>query len=102
MRFFPNFILYPIIKTIPLQKTIIPGEAIRKLRHLKGFKQIAAAKKLGISQQAYSKLERNTNLGHHKIYEIIKAFECGNGDFERMNGYPPRKYEYDLNNCKAA
>ncbi|MEJ7625413.1 MAG: helix-turn-helix transcriptional regulator [Ferruginibacter sp.] len=44
-----------------------PGEAIRKLRHCKGLMQKAAADKIGVSQQAYSKLERSDNesLGMH-------------------------------------
>ncbi len=67
----------------------IPGEAIRKMRHYKGFKQQYAGEKLGIGQQAYSKMEKCSHVKPHKIHQAIKAFGCSNEDFEKLNGYPP-------------
>jgi transcriptional regulator with XRE-family HTH domain len=67
----------------------IPGEAIRKMRHYKGFKQSVAGEKLGTSQQAYSKMEKSTHVKPHKVHQAIKAFGCSNADFEKLNGYPP-------------
>ena len=67
----------------------VPGEAIRKLCHYKGFKQSYASKKIGISQQAYSKLEKSENVNALKLHQAIKAFEYTSEDFEKLNGYPP-------------
>lgn len=67
----------------------IPGEAIRKLRHYKGFKQHVAGEKLGIGQQAYSKMENSTHVKPHKIHKAMEAFGCSPEDFEKINGYPP-------------
>ncbi|HSN60012.1 MAG TPA: helix-turn-helix transcriptional regulator [Ferruginibacter sp.] len=67
----------------------IPGEAIRKLRHYKGFKQYHAGEKIGISQQAYSKMVKSAHVKPHKIHQAIKAFGCSIEDFEQLNGYPP-------------
>ena len=76
----------------------IPGEAIRKLRHYKGFKQCHAGEKIGISQQAYSKMEISVDVKPHKIHQAIKAFGCSNEDFEKLNGYPPPKEIYIATN----
>lgn len=43
---------------------------------------------MGISQQAYLKLEKDDNVKPHKINQAIKAFGCNNEDFEKLNGYP--------------
>ena len=67
----------------------IPGEGIRKMRHYKGFKQQYAGEKIGISQQAYSKLEKSNDVKPYKINQAIRAFGCSNEDFEKLNGYPP-------------
>lgn len=66
----------------------IPGEAIRKLRHLKGYMQKVAADKMGITQQAYSKLELSESIKPKKVWKILSAFDCTGHDFEKMNGYP--------------
>jgi len=71
----------------------IPGEAIRKMRHYKGFKQHHAGEKLGIGQQAYSKMEKSADVKPHKIHKAIKAFGCSNEDFEKLNGYSPPQNE---------
>ncbi len=50
------------------------GEKIRKIRDLKGFSQEYMASKLGFSQRAYSKMERNeTKLDWKKITDISKV-----------------------------
>lgn len=67
----------------------IPGDAIRKLRQYKGFKQQHAGEKIGISQKAYSKLEKSNDVKPHKINQTIKAFGCSNEEFEKLNGYTP-------------
>ena len=44
------------------EKSVIPGEMLRRLRSSKGVKQSVLAKKMGITQQAYSKLESAKNI----------------------------------------
>lgn len=52
------------------------GEKIRQIRDLKGFTQEYISDKLGISQRAYSKIERNEiKIDWEKITEISKVFE---------------------------
>jgi transcriptional regulator with XRE-family HTH domain len=52
------------------------GEKIRQIRDLKGFSQEYISDKLGISQRAYSKIERNEiKIDWEKITEISKVFE---------------------------
>ena len=52
------------------------GETIRQIRDLKGFSQEYISDKLGISQRAYSKIERNEiKIDWKKISEISKIFE---------------------------
>jgi transcriptional regulator with XRE-family HTH domain len=52
------------------------GEKIRQIRDLKGLSQEYISDKLGISQRAYSKIERNEiKIDWEKITEISKIFE---------------------------
>jgi transcriptional regulator with XRE-family HTH domain len=52
------------------------GLKIRQIRELKGFSQDYLATQLGISQRAYSKLERDEiKLDWDKISAISKVFE---------------------------
>jgi transcriptional regulator with XRE-family HTH domain len=52
------------------------GEKIRQIRDLKGLSQEYISGKLGISQRAYSKIERNEiKIDWEKITEISKIFE---------------------------
>ena len=52
------------------------GEKIRQIRDLKGLSQEYLSDKLGISQRAYSKIERNEiKIDWEKITEISKVFE---------------------------
>jgi transcriptional regulator with XRE-family HTH domain len=52
------------------------GGKIRQIRELKGFSQDYVAAQLGISQRAYSKLERDEiKLDWDKITSISKIFE---------------------------
>lgn len=62
---------------------MINGQTLRHLRTLKGLKQKEAAHKLGISQQAYSKLEQSAWLQGEKLHRILKALDCGKGDIEK-------------------
>ncbi len=52
------------------------GENIRQIRELKGFSQEYLADKLGVSQRAYSKIERaETKVDWEKIKDIAVIFE---------------------------
>ena len=65
--------LYLVLKSI-MSKQI--GEKIRQIRDLKGMSQEYLASQLGISQRAYSKIERNEiKIDWDKITEISKVFE---------------------------
>jgi transcriptional regulator with XRE-family HTH domain len=65
--------LFLVLK-ITMPKQI--GEKIRQIRDLKGMSQEYLASQLGISQRAYSKIERNEiKIDWEKITEISKIFE---------------------------
>lgn len=52
------------------------GEKIRQIRDLKGYSQEYISNKLGVSQRAYSKIERNEiKIDWEKITQISKLFE---------------------------
>ncbi len=52
------------------------GEKIRQIRELKGYSQEYLADKLGISQRAYSKIERaEIKINWDKIQDIASIFE---------------------------
>jgi len=63
---------------------MINGETLRRLRNLKGLKQKEAAKKLGISQSAYSRLEKSEWLQGEQLQSILKALECTTADLEKV------------------
>jgi len=62
---------------------MINGQTLRRLRLLKGLKQKEAAKKLGISQSAYSRLEQSVWLQGERFQTILKALECTTADVEK-------------------
>lgn len=69
--------------------TSVSGETIRMLRTLKGMKQTEAAKKLGISQQAYSKMELNNIVSESKLVKILRAFNSSLQDLEHIIKFTP-------------
>ena len=52
------------------------GEKIRLLRVCKGMKQSTVASKLGITQQAYSKIEKSDKISDKKLQEICTVMGC--------------------------
>lgn len=58
------------------------GEIIRKLRSLKGITQKEIARKMKISQQAYSKTERQNNVDHIRFNYIIRLLACTEKELE--------------------
>jgi transcriptional regulator with XRE-family HTH domain len=66
----------------------MPGHIIKRYRELKNFSQKYVATKMGISQNAYSKIENNiTQLTVHHIKDLSRILEVPvidllNDDFE--------------------
>ena len=60
------------------------GELLKKLRMIKGFNQSGIAKKLGVSQQAYSKLEKTNSISEKKLADILKALDCSETELETI------------------
>jgi transcriptional regulator with XRE-family HTH domain len=63
---------------------MITGETLRLLRTLKGIKQANLARELGISQQAYSKLEKCKNINEDKVNNLLMIMECGTEELEEL------------------
>jgi len=51
------------------------GIWIKRLRTTKDLKQTTVARRLGITQQAYSKLENCEEIGDHRLCEVLKAMD---------------------------
>ncbi|MGV3656910.1 MAG: helix-turn-helix domain-containing protein [Chitinophagaceae bacterium] len=66
----------------------MPGHVIKRYRELKNFSQKYVAAQMGISQNAYSKIENNiTQLTVHHVKQLSKILEVPvtdllNDDFE--------------------
>ena len=65
------------------------GEKLRLLRNWKGLPQKQAASLLGISQPAYSKLEKKKVINGEMLQKIKKAFGCTDMDIGRLYKLPP-------------
>lgn len=62
----------------------MPGHIIKHYRELKNYSQKYVASKMGISQNAYSKIENNiTQLTVHHIKELSKILEVPINNFLR-------------------
>lgn len=73
------------------------GQKIRKIRVLKGFSQEYLSNELGISQKAYSKLERDeTKIDWHKIEQISEILDVNPFDLVRFDE------QFIFNNCTYA
>ena len=71
---------------------LVTGDNIRRLRVLKGLKQLDAGKKLGIGQQAYSKIEFSPEISQSKARRILNAFESNEEELGFIiNSTPPPK-----------
>ena len=51
------------------------GIWIKRLRTTKDLKQTTVARRLGITQQAYSKLENCGEISDHRLCEVLKAMD---------------------------
>lgn len=62
----------------------MPGHVIKKYRELRNYSQKYVASKMGMSQNAYSKIENNiTQLTVHHIKELSKILDVTITDFLR-------------------
>lgn len=60
------------------------GKAIKHLRLLKGFSQKGIARKLRISQPAYSKIEKRVNINKEQVIQILKIMECSTDELKNV------------------
>lgn len=58
------------------------GETLRLLRAIKGIKQETIAKKLGISQPAYSKIEKRDCINGWRGEQLLTALNCTRDELE--------------------
>ena len=70
------------------------GESIRKLRTLKSVKQTTIAKKIGMSQQAYSLLEKKSEIPVPTFMRIIKCLNSNMEEYLKVKNFPPQKTDY--------
>jgi transcriptional regulator with XRE-family HTH domain len=66
-----------------------PGKLFKLLRNLREIKQDAAARKLGVKQQAVSKLENSKKISGKKFNEIIAAFNFTQEEIETAKKFLP-------------
>ncbi len=64
------------------------GEKIKHLRMIKGYSQKGIAKKLGFTQQAYSKMEnRQMKIDDARMKEILKAMQCSGEELIKIETF---------------
>jgi transcriptional regulator with XRE-family HTH domain len=63
---------------------MISGEKLRMLRIVKGLKQQFVADRLGITQQAYSKLERKDVISDQVLEKIMLCISCTPEEFNTL------------------
>ena len=60
------------------------GETLRLLRMLKGLKQSTLAHQLGISQPAYSKIEKCNRINEVRWNNILTILNCTDSELENL------------------
>ncbi len=63
------------------------GDILKRLRLLKGFSQKGMAHMLGISQQAYSKIEKMDVVQHHRFTQITQLLCCSEKELQIARMY---------------
>jgi transcriptional regulator with XRE-family HTH domain len=69
----------------------VTGDTIRKLRVLKGINQKTAAYNLGITQQAFSKIEMSAVITENKIASLLKSLSSSEDDLKTVLAFTPHK-----------
>jgi Helix-turn-helix. len=67
------------------------GEFLKKIRLLKGFNQSGVATMLGITQQAYSKMETHARIDEKKFMDIVKKLGCSEVELEVVKNYSEKE-----------
>ena len=77
---------------------MIKGEQLRHLRNMHDLKQIEIARKLGITQQAYSHLEKKKWITGKRFLQILDVFGYTEEELENWikNLPPPPKMSQQL------
>ena len=65
-------------------QNINTGKAIKLLRKMKGISQEQVAKSLAVTQQAYSKIEKQPWLDGRKIDSILAALKSSRKELETI------------------
>lgn len=60
------------------------GSLVKLLRISKNFNQKTASQKLGISQQAYSKLEARQYINKIALLKVLEAFKSSPEEWEKL------------------
>jgi transcriptional regulator with XRE-family HTH domain len=68
---------------------MISGQCLRLLRLMKGIKQETIAKRLGISQPAYSKLENSNKLREERVQKVLNALSSTWEDLKKVSSFTP-------------
>ncbi|HLK29903.1 MAG TPA: helix-turn-helix transcriptional regulator [Puia sp.] len=64
------------------------GEKIKILRMIKNYSQSGIAKKLGITRQAYSKMENEqTKVSEERMQKILKILQCTEEDLKNIETF---------------
>lgn len=71
---------------------IVTGDTIRRLRKIKGIKQADAAKKMGFTQQAYSKIENSQQISTLKLEQLLTAFNSNVQELSVIINFTPPRY----------
>jgi transcriptional regulator with XRE-family HTH domain len=65
------------------------GRTLKKLRLLKNFTQQQIAARLGISQQAYSKLEKQNSVDRERLEKILSLLKSSYKELEDIKNFTP-------------
>jgi transcriptional regulator with XRE-family HTH domain len=60
------------------------GRTLKMLRQFNNLTQQQIAKRLGISQQAYSKLEQHQSIGKKKMDAILNSLNFSRSDLDQI------------------
>jgi transcriptional regulator with XRE-family HTH domain len=68
---------------------MIAGNALSKLRQIKGLKQKHLAQKMGVTQQALSKLEQKEMIDKEKFEEVLAALRISMEEWKQLEKLLP-------------
>ena len=78
---------------------MIIGHKIKNIRELKNLTQDYMAERLDISQSAYSKLEKESNISDEKLQQIAEVLEVKPEDIKEFDS---QKYFNSITNTEGA